>query len=85
MEASVLCFLEPGYDKLHLLTTLGILHIAALVTLGESHMGIEPQFDFWYYFFRFQPWLGSSEEVAVWGNVGISVRSRLGVSPYFQV
>jgi hypothetical protein len=37
--------------ELHNLTPLGILHIAALVTLCEAHMGIDPHFDLSNYFF----------------------------------
>jgi hypothetical protein len=39
--------LEP-----HHLTPLGILHMAAFVTLCEAYMGIEPHFNLWNYFFR---------------------------------
>jgi hypothetical protein len=38
--------------ELHHLTPLGILHIAAFVTLCESYMGIDHHFDLWNYFFR---------------------------------
>jgi hypothetical protein len=37
--------------ELHNLTPLGILHIAAFVTLCEAYMGIDPYFDQWNYFF----------------------------------
>jgi hypothetical protein len=65
------------------LTPLGILHIAAFVTLCEGYMGIEPYFDLWNYFFRARLQLGSDTGAAVWGSVDIFVRSRLGVDPYF--
>jgi hypothetical protein len=37
--------------ELHHLTPLGILHIAAFVTMCEAYMGIEPHFNLWNYFF----------------------------------
>jgi hypothetical protein len=41
------------YDlELHHLTSSGILHIAAFVTLCEAYMGIEPNFNLWNYFCR---------------------------------
>jgi hypothetical protein len=38
--------------ELHHLTASGILHMAALVTLCEAYMGIEPHFNLWNYFFH---------------------------------
>jgi hypothetical protein len=50
------CFLRSllqFYDlELHDLTPLGILHIAALVTLYEAYLGIEAHFNLWNHFFR---------------------------------
>jgi hypothetical protein len=58
--------------ELHHLPPLGILHMAAFVTLCEGYMGIEPHFDLWNYFYA---WLqqGSDAEVAVLGSVDIFV------------
>jgi hypothetical protein len=39
--------------ELHNLTPLGILHIAAFVTLCEIYLGIDPHFDLENYFFCF--------------------------------
>jgi hypothetical protein len=38
--------------ELHQLTPLGILHMAAFVTLCEAYIGIEPHFNLWKYFFH---------------------------------
>jgi hypothetical protein len=38
--------------ELHHLTTSGILHMVAFVTLCEAYMGVEPHFNLWNYFFR---------------------------------
>jgi hypothetical protein len=69
--------------EMHHLTPSGILHIVAFMTLCKAHMGIEPHFDLWKYFFH--AWLrqGSDTEVEVWGSVDIFVRSEPGVDPYF--
>jgi hypothetical protein len=41
------------YDlELHHQTPLGVLHIAAFVTLREAYLGIDPELDLWKYFFR---------------------------------
>jgi hypothetical protein len=45
-------FLQFYALELHHLTTSGILHMVALVTLCEAYMGIEPHFNLWNYFFR---------------------------------
>jgi hypothetical protein len=34
------------------MTSSGILHMAAFMTLCEANMGIEPHFNLWNYFFR---------------------------------
>jgi hypothetical protein len=81
-----LCLLLQFYGlELHHFTPLGILHIAAFVTLCDAYMGIEPHFDLWNYFFH--AWLrpGSDAEAAVWGSVDISVRSGSGVDQYFRL
>jgi hypothetical protein len=59
--------------ELHHLTPLGILQIAAFVTLCKAYMGIEPHFDLWNYFFRARLRQGSDAEAAVWGSVDIFV------------
>jgi hypothetical protein len=60
------CSLLQFYGlELHHLTPLGILHIAAFVTLCEAYMGIEPHFDLWNYFFHVQLRPGSDVEVVV--------------------
>jgi hypothetical protein len=47
-----LLFLLRHYNlELHHLTPLGVLHIAAFVTLCEAHLGIDLEFDLWNYFF----------------------------------
>jgi hypothetical protein len=38
--------------ELHHLTPSGILHMAAVMTLCDAYMGIEPHIDMWNYFFR---------------------------------
>jgi hypothetical protein len=64
---------------------LGILHIAAFVTLYEAFMGIEPHFDLWNYFFCDRLWQGLVAAVAVLGNVDLLIWSRSGVNPYFHL
>jgi hypothetical protein len=49
-----LCLLLWYYSlELHHLTTSGVLHIVAFVTLLEAYLGIgiDPEFDLWKYFF----------------------------------
>jgi hypothetical protein len=67
-----LCLLLQFYGlELHHLTPLGILHIAAFVTLCKAYMGIEPHFNLWNYFFhvRFRQDLGA--EAAEWGFIDV--------------
>jgi hypothetical protein len=40
--------------RLHHLTPSGVLHIAALMTLGEAYLGIDLELDLWKYFFHVQ-------------------------------
>jgi hypothetical protein len=78
--------LQQFYNlELHHLTPLGILHVAASVTLFEAYIGIEPHFNPCNYFFR--AWLrqGSDMETVALGNVDIFVRFRPKVDPYFSV
>jgi hypothetical protein len=69
---------------LHYLTPLGILHIAAFMTLCEAYMWIEPHINLRSYFFRIQLQLSSDMEAAVLGAY-ISVRSGPGVDPYLRL
>jgi hypothetical protein len=69
--------------ELHHLTPLGILHIAAFMTLYEAYMAIEPHFDLWIYFFHAPLQSVSDVEAVVWGSVDISVRFGSGIDPYF--
>ena len=55
--------------ELHHLTPLGILHIAAFMTLCEAFVGIELHFNLSNYFFRAWLWPDLDVEAAVWGNV----------------
>jgi hypothetical protein len=66
------------------LDPLGILHMAAFVTLCEAYMGIEPHCILWNYF-RAQLQQGLDAKGASLGNVDIFVRSRPGVDPYFHL
>jgi hypothetical protein len=48
-----LCSLLRSYGlELHHLTPLGILHMAAFVTLCEAYIGIEPHMNLWSHFFQ---------------------------------
>jgi hypothetical protein len=38
--------------ELHHLTSLGVLHIAAFMTLCEAYLRIDPELDLWKYVFR---------------------------------
>jgi hypothetical protein len=49
-------FLQFYGLELQHLTPLGILHMAAFVTLCEAYMGIEPHFNLWNYVFCAQLW-----------------------------
>jgi hypothetical protein len=60
------------------LTPLGILHIAAFMTLCEAYMGIGPHFDLWNYFFHARLQLGSNTEAVVWDNV-VSLAASMSV------
>jgi hypothetical protein len=67
------------------LTPLGILHIAAFVTLCKAYMGITPHFNLWNYFFRVRFRHDSGVEAAVCGCVDVYIRTRGEVDPYFQL
>jgi hypothetical protein len=82
----VLCSLLQFYDlELHHLTTSGILHITAFVTLCEAYIRIEPHFDLWNYFFRARLQQGSDAEAVVLGSMDLFARSRSGIDPYFRL
>jgi hypothetical protein len=67
-----LCSLLQFYGlELHHLTPLGVLHMAAFVTLCEAYMGIEPHFNMWNYFFHARLQQGSGVETAALDNVDI--------------
>jgi hypothetical protein len=70
---------------MHHLAPSRVLHIAAIVTLCEAYMGIDPHFTLWSYFFRTQFLQGLSPEATVLGCVDIYIRSRHGVDPYFHL
>jgi hypothetical protein len=73
-----------GLELQHL-TPLGILHMAAFVTLYEAYMGIEPHFNLWNYFFHVWLEQGSSTEVVAFGSVDIFAWFGCGVDPYFHL
>jgi hypothetical protein len=93
LRAGILCAITPlsplfvvvlwlGTSSLD---PLGILHMAAFVTLCEACMGIEPHFNMWNYFFH--TWLqqGSGVQAAAFCSVDIFVRSGHGVDLYFHL
>jgi hypothetical protein len=55
------------------LTSSGILHMEAFVTLCEAYMGIEPHFDLWNYFFHTRLQQGSDMKMATLGSVDILI------------
>jgi hypothetical protein len=67
--------------ELHHLTPLGILHMAAFVTLCEAYIGIDPNFNMWSYFFWARLQQGLDMGAAALGNVDISVCSGPKVDP----
>jgi hypothetical protein len=63
--------------ELHHLTPLGVLHIAAFMTLCEAYLGIDPEFDLWNYFFHVRrPWDPEAKLTVSRGAV-IHVKSRM--------
>jgi hypothetical protein len=81
-----LCLLLQFYGlELHHLTPLGILHVAAFVTLHEAYMGVEPHFDLWNYFFRNPLRQGLDTEAVVWSSVDIFIQSGPRVDSYFHL
>jgi hypothetical protein len=47
----LLSLLQHYGIELQKVTPLGVLHIAAFVTLCEAYLGIDLEFDLWNYFF----------------------------------
>jgi hypothetical protein len=75
-----------SYDlELHYLTPLGILHMAAFVTLCEAYIGIGPHFNLWSYFFRARLRQGSDAGATTLGNVDILVCFGPEADPYFSI
>jgi hypothetical protein len=71
--------------KLHRLTPLGVLHIAAFVTLCEAYLGIDPDLDLWKYFFCVHYLHDPKAELIISGGVVIHVKSGHGADPYFEI
>jgi hypothetical protein len=61
--------------ELHHLTPLGVLHIAAFMTLCEAYLGIDPELNQWKYFFHNQRPQDLKAELMISG--GIVCRSFL--------
>jgi hypothetical protein len=62
--------------ELHNLTPLGILHIAAFVTLCEIYLGIDPHFDLENYFFCF--WHSQDLRVELTISGGVVIQPKCG-------
>jgi hypothetical protein len=71
--------------ELHNLAPLGILHIAAFMTLCEAYMGIDSHFDLWNYFFYVRRSQDPNMELIVSGDVVIHIKSGQGVDPYSNI
>jgi hypothetical protein len=71
--------------ELHHLTPLGILHMAAFMTMCEAYIGIEPPLNLWSHFFRAQlrPKLGTGATSL--GSVDILVHTGPGSDAYFSI
>jgi hypothetical protein len=68
------------YDlELHHLTPLGVLHIAAFVTLCEVYLGINPDLDMWKYFFHARHPQDPKAELTI-SRVAV-IHVKLGVTP----
>jgi hypothetical protein len=81
-----LCSLLRCYDlELHHLTPLGVLHIAAFVTLCEAYLGIDPDPDLWKYFFHVCHSQDLEAELMISGSTVIHVKLGLGVDPYLEI
>jgi hypothetical protein len=71
--------------KLHHLTPLGVLHIAAFVTLCEAYLGIDPEPDMWKYFFHVWRPQDPEAELMISGGAVIHVKARHKVDPYLEI
>jgi hypothetical protein len=69
----------------HHLTPSGILHMAAFMTLCESHIGIEPPLNLWSHFFSARLWHNLGMGASSQGSVDISVCSGPGADSYFSI
>jgi hypothetical protein len=74
------------YDlELHHLTSSGVLHIAAFVTLCEAYLGIDPDLDLWKYFFHVRCPQDPEAELTAPGGMVTHVKSGHGVDPYLEI
>jgi hypothetical protein len=64
---------------------LGILHIAAFMTLCEAYIGIDPLFDLWNYVLHVWCPQDPNVEMTVSGGMVIHIKSGHGVDPYFDI
>jgi hypothetical protein len=71
--------------ELHNLTPSRVLHIAAIMTLCEAYLGVDPEFDLWDYFFCVRRLQDPSTELTISEGMVIHVKSRHGVNPYFDI
>jgi hypothetical protein len=71
------------YDlELHHLIPLGVVHIAAFITLCEAYLGINPELDLWKYFFRVRRLYDPKAELTISGGAVIHVKAGHRVDPY---
>jgi hypothetical protein len=71
--------------ELHHLTPSGVLHIAALMTLCEAYMGIDPEFDLWNYFFCVWCPQDPEAELTISGCVVFHMKLEHGVDHYHEI
>jgi hypothetical protein len=71
--------------ELHHLTPLGILHIAAFITLCEAYIGIEPPLNLRNHFFEARLWYDLGTGAASLGSVDTSVCSSPRADSYFSI
>jgi hypothetical protein len=71
--------------ELHHRTPLGILHMAAFVTLCEAYIGIEHPLNMWNHIFQTWLWHDSCAGASSLGSVDISVHSGPRVGSYFSI
>jgi hypothetical protein len=81
-----LCSLLRSYGlEQHHLTSSGILHMAAFVTLCEAYIGIEPLLKLWSHFFEDQLWPNLGMGAASLDSVDILVHPSPGFDTYFSI